>query len=57
MSVVFSFWNEEDVLPELIGREYVTCVHPDERETARNCPHCHAFSRMSPTAAPGSAPP
>ncbi|HEX5804137.1 MAG TPA: PAS domain S-box protein [Azospira sp.] len=22
-------------LPELIGREYVTCVHPDERETAR----------------------
>jgi hypothetical protein len=24
----------------------------DERETARNCPHCHAFSRMSPTALP-----
>jgi hypothetical protein len=24
----------------------------DERETARNCPHCHAFSRMSPTAMP-----
>ena len=23
-----------------------------ERETARNCPHCHAFSRMSPTALP-----
>jgi hypothetical protein len=24
----------------------------DERETARNCPHCHAFSRMSPSALP-----
>ena len=24
----------------------------DERETARNCPHCHAFSRMLPTALP-----
>ena len=24
----------------------------DERETARNCPHCNAFSRMSPTALP-----
>ena len=24
----------------------------DERETARNCPHCHAFSRMSPPALP-----
>src|SRR6476659_7958546 len=24
----------------------------EERETARNCPHCHAFSRMSPTALP-----
>jgi hypothetical protein len=24
----------------------------DERETSRNCPHCHAFSRMSPTALP-----
>ena len=24
----------------------------DERETARNCPHCHALSRMSPTALP-----
>jgi hypothetical protein len=24
----------------------------DERETARNCPHCHAFSRMSATALP-----
>jgi len=24
----------------------------DERETARNCPHCHAFSRMSPAALP-----
>ena len=24
----------------------------DERETARNCPHCHAFSRMSPQALP-----
>ena len=24
----------------------------DERETSRNCPHCHAFSRMSPTAVP-----
>src|SRR5690242_5173302 len=24
----------------------------EERETARNCPHCHAFSRMSATALP-----
>ena len=24
----------------------------EERETARNCPHCHAFSRMSPQALP-----
>jgi len=24
----------------------------DERETARNCPHCHAFSRMSAVAVP-----
>jgi hypothetical protein len=24
----------------------------DERETARNCPRCHAFSRMSPQALP-----
>jgi hypothetical protein len=24
----------------------------DERETSRNCPHCHAFSRMSATALP-----
>jgi hypothetical protein len=24
----------------------------DERETARTCPHCHALSRMSPTAMP-----
>ncbi len=24
----------------------------DERETARNCPHCHAYSRMSPQALP-----
>jgi len=24
----------------------------DERETARNCPHCQALSRMSPTALP-----
>src|SRR4029079_5085444 len=24
----------------------------DERETARNCPHCHAFSRMSAQALP-----
>lgn len=24
----------------------------EERETARNCPHCHAFSRMSPQSLP-----
>ena len=24
----------------------------EERETSRNCPHCHAFSRMSPQAQP-----
>ena len=24
----------------------------DERATTRNCPHCHALSRMSPTAIP-----
>src|SRR6187402_700076 len=29
-----------------------TMYFGDERETARNCPHCHAFSRMSPTALP-----
>ena len=29
-----------------------TMYFGDERETARNCPSCHAFSRMSPTAAP-----
>jgi hypothetical protein len=29
-----------------------TMYFGEERETARNCPHCHAFSRMSPTAVP-----
>jgi len=29
-----------------------TMYFGDERETARNCPSCHAFSRMSPTAVP-----
>jgi len=29
-----------------------TMYFGDERETARNCPRCHAFSRMSPTAFP-----
>jgi len=29
-----------------------TMYFSDERETARNCPRCHAFSRMSPTAVP-----
>jgi len=29
-----------------------TMYFGEERETARNCPHCHAFSRMSPTALP-----
>jgi len=29
-----------------------TMYFSDERETARNCPSCHAFSRMSPTAVP-----
>ncbi len=29
-----------------------TMYFGDERETARNCPRCHAFSRMSPTAVP-----
>lgn len=29
-----------------------TMYFGDERETARNCPSCHAFSRMSPTAFP-----
>ena len=29
-----------------------TMYFGDERETARNCPHCHAFSRMSPQAMP-----
>jgi hypothetical protein len=29
-----------------------TMYFGDERETARNCPRCHAFSQMSPTAVP-----
>ena len=29
-----------------------TMYFGDERETARNCPRCHAFSRMSPQATP-----
>src|ERR1700741_2172841 len=29
-----------------------TMYFGDEREPARNCPHCHAFSRMSPPALP-----
>ena len=29
-----------------------TMYFGEERETARNCPSCHAFSRMSPTAVP-----
>jgi len=29
-----------------------TMYFGDERETSRNCPRCHAFSRMSPTAVP-----
>jgi hypothetical protein len=29
-----------------------TMYFGDERETSRNCPRCHAFSRMSPTAIP-----
>ena len=29
-----------------------TMYFGDERETARNCPRCHAFSRMSPQALP-----
>jgi hypothetical protein len=29
-----------------------TMYFGDERETARNCPRCHAFSRMSPHATP-----
>jgi hypothetical protein len=29
-----------------------TMYFGDENETARNCPSCHAFSRMSPTAVP-----
>ena len=29
-----------------------TMYFGDERETARNCPRCHAYSRMSPTATP-----
>ena len=29
-----------------------TMYFGDERETARNCPRCHAFSRMSPQAIP-----
>ncbi len=29
-----------------------TMYFGDERETARNCPHCNAFSRMSPSALP-----
>ena len=29
-----------------------TMYFGDERETARNCPRCHAFSRMSPQSTP-----
>jgi hypothetical protein len=29
-----------------------TMYFGDERETARNCPHCQAFSRMSPQSTP-----
>ena len=29
-----------------------TMYFGEERETVRNCPRCHAFSRMSPTAIP-----
>ena len=29
-----------------------TMYFGDERATTRNCPHCHALSRMSPTAIP-----
>jgi hypothetical protein len=40
--------NATHVLIDSTGTMYFG----DERETARNCPRCHAFSRMSPQATP-----